>query len=68
MRSNPSLEGPAGEGEEIGRITAMSWHGLTVDWEDNGAFAALSVDGGAVIGAIAGQGKSFPQNIRVPTN
>jgi hypothetical protein len=59
---------PAGEGEEIARIPAMSCCGLTVDWEDKPAFAALSVAGGAVIGAIAGQGKSFPQNIPVPTN
>jgi hypothetical protein len=45
------------------RIPAMSPHGLTVDWEDNPTLAVLSVDSRAVIRAVAGQGKSFPQNI-----
>jgi hypothetical protein len=49
------------------RIAAMSCRGLTVDWEDNRAFTALSVDSQPVIRAIAGQGKSFPQNIRHST-
>jgi hypothetical protein len=42
----------------------MSGHGLTVDWEDNRALTVLSVDSRDGIRAIAGQGKSFPQNIR----
>jgi hypothetical protein len=55
---------PPGEGEEIQRIAAMSCGGLTVDWEDNRALTGLSVDSRRIIRAIAGQGKSFPQNIR----
>jgi hypothetical protein len=46
----------------------MSRRDLTVDWEDNAAFATLSVDSRAVIRAVAGQRKSFPQNIPVPAN
>jgi hypothetical protein len=49
------------------RIAAMSGHGLTVDWEDNRALTVLSVDSRDGIRAIAGQGKSFPQNIRHST-
>jgi tagatose-1,6-bisphosphate aldolase len=49
------------------RIAAMSCRGLTVIGRTTGAFAALAVDSRGVIRAIAGQQKSFPQNIRVPT-
>jgi hypothetical protein len=49
--------------EDEARIAAMSCRGLTVDWEDNGCIRSALVDSRAVIRAIAGQGKSFPQNI-----
>jgi hypothetical protein len=42
----------------------MSSRGLTVNWEDNRAFPALSVDEMRLPSRIAGQGKSFPQNIK----
>jgi hypothetical protein len=45
------------------RIAAMPPRGLTVDREEKDTPAALSVDSRAVIRAVAGQGKSFPQNI-----
>jgi hypothetical protein len=61
---HPALEG---EGEEILRIAAMSCRSLTVDWEDNCALTGLSVDSWSTIRASAGQGKSFPQNIRHST-
>jgi hypothetical protein len=46
------------------RIAAMSRRGLTVDWEDNPSFPALSVDEMRLPSRIAGQDKSFPQNIK----
>jgi hypothetical protein len=57
----PTLGGSLSSDEP--RIAAMSCRGLTVDWEDNPALPALSVDSRSSIRAIAGQGKSFPQNI-----
>jgi hypothetical protein len=52
------------QGRAIPRIAAMSGRGLTVDWEDNHPLTGFSVDSRSRIRAIAGQGKSFPQNIR----
>jgi hypothetical protein len=64
MATRPSFGTPpvaAPQDEE--RIVAMSCRGLTVDWEDNRAFPALVVDEMRALRRIAGQQKSFPQNI-----
>ncbi|HYW65018.1 MAG TPA: TIGR03809 family protein [Bradyrhizobium sp.] len=48
-------------------IAAMSARGLTTDSGGDATAARLSVDSPVAIGAVAGQDKSFPQNIRQAT-
>jgi hypothetical protein len=47
------------------RNAAMPLHSLTVNKEENPGFIRLSVDVRRLVGSLAGQFESFPQNIPV---